>query len=213
MRRKVGTVLQWGRLAPLALWASAVISGCNPAVQATRQVELPPTTVVLAGGCYWGVQSVFRHVQGVKTVTAGYAIPVPSSAGAGHDAAAEAVRLVYDSTRISYRQILDIFFSVVHDPTEVDRQGPDVGAEYRSVVFAGNASQRSIARAYIDSLSGARRLSRPIVTEITGLGSFQVVDQSQQDYAEKHPTDAYIVINDVPKVEALRRQFPALYKG
>lgn len=185
--------------------AGFFLASCGGAPPTPPAVELPPTTVVLAGGCYWGVQSVFRHVRGVIADTAGYAIPEQG-------AAAEAVRLVYDSTRISYRQILDIFFSVVHDPTEVDRQGPDVGAEYRSVVFAGNASQRGIARTYIDSLGAAHAFPRPIATEITGLSAFQVVDPSQQDYAEKHPTDGYIVTNDVPKLDALRRRFPALYK-
>ncbi|MGB7212213.1 MAG: peptide-methionine (S)-S-oxide reductase [Gemmatimonadales bacterium] len=189
--------------------AGLLAIACGGPARTVPPADLPPTTVVLAGGCYWGVQSVFRHVRGVTTVTAGYAIPAP---GVGRSEAAEAVRLVYDSTRISYRQILDIFFAVVHDPTEVDRQGPDVGPEYRSVVFAGNASQRSMARTYIDSLSASHRFARPIMTDIVGLSAFQVVDQSQQDYALKHPTDAYIVTNDVPKLAALHQQFPALYK-
>ncbi|MGH7532127.1 MAG: peptide-methionine (S)-S-oxide reductase [Gemmatimonadales bacterium] len=205
MQRQVGMAVRWGRTVALALLASVIVQGCSSAAQAAQQADLPSTTVVLAGGCYWGVQSVFRHVRGIIADTAGYAVP-------GHGEPAEAVRLVYDSTRISYRQVLDIFFSVVHDPTEVDRQGPDVGAEYRSVVFAGNASQQSIARAYIDSLGASHRYSRPIATEITGLHAFRVVGPDQQDYAEKNSTDAYIVTNDVPKVAALRRQFPALYK-
>ncbi|MGH7589896.1 MAG: peptide-methionine (S)-S-oxide reductase [Gemmatimonadales bacterium] len=205
MQWQVRTASRWGRPVVLALLTGVVAQGCSSAAQAARQAELPSTTVVLAGGCYWGVQSVFRHVRGIIADTAGYAVPA-------HGEAAEAVRLVYDSTRISYRQILGIFFSVVHDPTEVGRQGPDVGAEYRSVVFAGNDRQRSIAKAYIDSLSAAHSFPRPIVTEITGLSAFHVVDQSQQDYAEKHPTDAYIVTNDVPKIKALHQQLPALYK-
>lgn len=171
----------------------------------------PSEIVVLAGGCYWGVQSVFRHVRGVREVTAGYAIPAPTAAGDA-PAPAEAVRLTYDPSQISYRQILELFFSLVHDPTQLDRQGPDVGAEYRSVVFVAGAAGRGLARAYIDSLTAARAFSRPIVTEIAALQSFQVVDESQQDYALKHPADPYIVTNDVPKVEALRRRFPRLYR-
>ncbi|MFI5234576.1 MAG: peptide-methionine (S)-S-oxide reductase MsrA [Gemmatimonadales bacterium] len=171
----------------------------------------PSAVVVLAGGCYWGVQSVFRHVRGVTGVTAGYAIPAPAAPGGA--APAEAVRLVYDPSRISYRQLLDLFFTIVHDPTQLDRQGPDVGAEYRSVVFVDGEGQRQVVRAYIDSLTSARVFPRPIVTEIATLQSFQVVDESQQDYAVKHPADPYIVINDVPKVEALRRRFPRLFRN
>jgi peptide-methionine (S)-S-oxide reductase len=167
--------------------------------------------VVLAGGCYWGVESVFRHVSGVRSATSGFAVPVPA-AGAGPAGYAEAVRIVYDPSKLSYRQILEVFFSVVHDPTEVDRQGPDVGPQYRSIVFVAGDSERTLARAYIDSLSAARTFPKPIVTEIAELRSFRVVDDSQQDYAARHPTDPYIVINDVPKLEALRRRFPRLFR-
>ena len=162
---------------------------------------------VLAGGCYWGVESVFRHVRGVRSATSGYATPVPS-AGAPSAGHAEAVRIVYDPSQLAYRQILDVFFSVVHDPTQVNRQGPDVGEEYRSIVFVASDRERDVVRAYIDSLSAARVFPRPIVTEIAALRSFEAVDASQQNYAARHPTDPYIVVNDVPKLEALRRRFP-----
>jgi peptide-methionine (S)-S-oxide reductase len=167
--------------------------------------------VVLAGGCYWGTESVFRHVRGVTSVTSGFAIPATPD-GARFEAPAEAVRLTYDPTRITYRQLLDVFFSVAHDPTQVNRQGPDVGAEYRSVVFVDGDGERGVVRRYIDSLSAARVYPRPIATQIAALQSFQDADFSQQDYAARHPTDPYIVINDVPKVAALKRRFPQLYR-
>lgn len=169
------------------------------------------SVAVLAGGCYWGVESVFRHVRGIESVTSGYALPVTAE-GSRFAGPAEAVRIEYDTSRISYRQLLDIFFSVVHDPTQLNRQGPDVGPSYRSIVFASSGQQRGMARSYIDSLSAARVFPRPIVTEISALRSFQPADASQQDYAARHPHSPYIVINDVPKVKALKKRFPALYR-
>lgn len=170
----------------------------------------PRAAVVLAGGCYWGVESVFDHVRGVISATSGYATPAP--VGGAHAAPnAEAVRLVYDPALLPYREILRIFFTVVHDPTQLNRQGPDVGAEYRSIVFAGNDHERRLVHAYIDSLSAAHSYPRPIVTEIAALGSFAAVPESQQHYAAKNPTDPYIVVNDEPKLAALHRRFPTLY--
>ncbi|HEY4218716.1 MAG TPA: peptide-methionine (S)-S-oxide reductase MsrA [Gemmatimonadaceae bacterium] len=167
--------------------------------------------VVLAGGCYWGVESVFRHVRGVRFVTSGFATPAADK-GQATTAPAEAVRLEFDPSQISYRQILDIFFSVVHDPTQLNRQGPDVGAEYRSLVFVNDAAPRAMVRSYIDSLTSARVYPHPIVTQIVALQSFHAVDEPQQNYAEKHPTDRYIVINDAPKLRALEQRFPRLYR-
>lgn len=166
---------------------------------------------VLAGGCYWGVESVFDHVRGIRSVTSGYAIPITAE-GDRFEGAAEAVRIEYDTSVVSYRQLLDIFFSVVHDPTQLNRQGPDVGPSYRSIVFADGDQQRGVVRAYIDSLGGARVYPRPIVTRIAALQSFEPADPSQQHYAERHPYAPYIVINDVPKVKALKKRFPALYR-
>lgn len=164
-------------------------------------------TVVLAGGCYWGTESVFRHVRGVVSVTSGFGIP----AGATDRQRAEAVRVTYDPARLTFHEILAVFFTVAHDPTQLDRQGPDVGAEYRSLVFAAGR-RRAEVRAYIDSLTAARAFARPIVTSIAALGAFHAVDASQQNYAERHPTDPYIVTNDHPKIAALRRRFPRLYR-
>ena len=192
----------------LLLLVAALAAADVSAVGAVPRHARPLATVVLAGGCYWGTESVFRHVRGVVSVTSGYGIPAGESA-AQH---VESVRIVYDPSRLSFHDILTVFFTVAHDPTQLDRQGPDVGAEYRSVVFAAGPERRAV-RAYIDSLTAAHTYPRRIVTEVDALGSFQVVDASQQNYAEKHPTDPYIVINDKPKLVALQRRFPRLYRG
>jgi peptide-methionine (S)-S-oxide reductase len=172
----------------------------------------PRAVAVLAGGCCWGVESVFRHVRGVESATSGYSYPVPG-AGVRSTARVESVRIVYDPSRLSYRRILDVFFSVVQDPTELDRQGPDVGTDYRSIVFVNDDSGRAVVRAYVDSLTAAHVFPRPIVTEIDALRAFEPVVASQQDYAAKHPDNPYIVANDVPKLAALRQRFPGLYRG
>ncbi len=195
----------------LVVLTGAVIAGRRRAAAGVPGVAPSSAEAVLAGGCYWGVESVFQHVRGVKSAISGYALPA-TAAGTAAEGPVEAVRISYNPSQISYRQILDVFFSVVHDPTELNRQGPDVGSEYRSVVFVDSDGQRRVVRAYIDSLSAARVFPRRIVTEIAALQSFRVVDDSQQDYAARHPTDPYIVINDVPKVEALHRRFPRLYR-
>lgn len=173
----------------------------------------PPASpeIVLAGGCYWGVESVYRHVRGVQTAVSGFATPAATT-GTAAAAPVEAVRIRYDSTQLAFRQILDIFFSVAHDPTQRDRQGPDEGAEYRSLVFVTDSHERRAVRAYIDSLRAAHVFARPIVTEIAALLSFQSVAPSQQDYAARNQTDPYIVRYDVPRLEALQRRFPKLYR-
>lgn len=194
----------------LALAASVAAGPITGAAAAQSKPVPHSATVVLAGGCYWGVESVFRHVRGMQSVVSGFATPT-ADGKAGAPAPAEAVRLTYDPSQISYHQILDVFFSVVHDPTQLNRQGPDVGAEYRSLVFAGDAAERGAARSYLDSLTSAHVYPRPIVTQIVALQSFHAVDESQQDYAAKHPTAPYIVINDAPKLRALARRYPRLY--
>jgi peptide-methionine (S)-S-oxide reductase len=191
--------------------ACVLMAPGRPAVAQVSRGAPARAVTVLAGGCYWGVESVFRHVRGVVSATSGYALP--RTPGSSLVQRAEAVRVVYDPSQISYRQILDVFFSVAHDPTQVDRQGPDVGPEYRSVVFVDGDREHRVVRAYIDSLSAARVFPRPIVTEIAALRGFQVVEESQQNYAARHPTDPYIVANDAPKLEALRQRFPRLYRN
>jgi peptide-methionine (S)-S-oxide reductase len=173
-------------------------------------------TMVVAGGCFWGVQAVFQHVKGVVSATSGYAggtartaqYEIVSSGGTGH---AESVKVTYDPSRISYGQLLKVFFSVAHDPTQLNEQGPDVGPQYRSVVFVGDDMQRRIAKGYIDQLTAAKVFSRRIVTDVTPLQAFYEAEAYHQDYFTLHPLDPYIMINDRPKVEALQRQFPELY--
>ncbi len=176
-------------------------------------VASPSSTpvAVLAGGCYWGMQYVFDHVRGVKSVTSGFAIPVTEQGGR-FEGAAEAIRIEYDSTAVSYPQLLDIYFTVAHDPTQLNRQGPEVGPNYRSIVFPGSDVQRGLVRAYIDSLGAAHVYERPIVTKVAALQSFEAAEPSEQHYAERHPHSPYILINDVPKVRALKKRFPALYR-
>jgi peptide-methionine (S)-S-oxide reductase len=165
-------------------------------------------TVVLAGGCFWGVEAVFEHLRGVKSVTSGYATPD----GNGRKGFAEAVRIVYDPAQIRYAQLLEVFFLVAHDPTQVDRQGPDVGPRYRSIVFVADEGERRIVGGYLDSLRTHGTFPTPIATEIAALRSFRIAEDFHQDYAEHHPQAAYVVVNDLPKLAALRRRFPALYR-
>lgn len=207
-----------GQMLPLRWWAALLLipAGTRTALHpAASQTGLPTVRMsaeaVLAGGCYWGVESVFRHVRGITSLTSGFAVPA-SASGAAPTTPVEAVRLEYDPSRISYRKILDVFFSVVHDPTQLDRQGPDVGAEYRSMVFVDGDAQRALVRGYIDSLTAARVFPGKIVTGVAALRTFNVVDASQQNYAERHANDAYIVKYDAPKLVALQHRFPDLFK-
>jgi peptide-methionine (S)-S-oxide reductase len=173
-------------------------------------------TAVFAGGCFWGIEAVFEHVRGVKSAVSGYAggaAPSPSyeevsSGSTGH---AESVRVVYDPSQVTYGQLLRVFFSVAHDPTQLNRQGPDVGTQYRSAIFYVNDSQKRIATAYIDQLTGAKAFRRPIVTEVSALRKFNVAEAYHQEYAALHPYQPYIVINDAPKVASLRRELAELY--
>ena len=173
-------------------------------------------TVVLAGGCFWGIQAVFEHVKGVSSATAGYSGGDPATAqyetvSTGTTGHAESVRVVYDPARISFGQLLKVFFSVAHDPTELDRQGPDEGTQYRSVIFAAGEDQRRIAQAYIDQLNRARVFPRPVVTRVVALQGFYPAESYHQDYAERHPNEPYIAINDLPKLEHLKQMLPELY--
>jgi peptide-methionine (S)-S-oxide reductase len=178
-----------------------------------------PTTdrfAVFAGGCFWGIEAVFEHVKGVKKVTSGYSGGTAATAhydivSEGRTGHAESVQVVYDPSQISYGQLLQIFFSV-HDPTQVNRQGPDVGTQYRSAIFFAGPDQQRIARAYIDQLNKARAFSKPIATAVDSLDVFYPAETYHQDYAAHHPNDLYIVMNDAPKVERLRQQFSQLYR-
>ncbi|HEV3482837.1 MAG TPA: peptide-methionine (S)-S-oxide reductase MsrA [Candidatus Acidoferrales bacterium] len=190
-------------------------------VDAPRARAAKKETAVFAGGCFWGTQAVFERVKGVLNTAAGYAGGSAATATynqvvtetTGH---AESVEVVYDPSQITYGQLLRIFFSVVHDPTELNRQGPDVGTSYRSAIFYTNDEQKRIATAYIALLDAAKVFPKPIVTELTPLKGFYRAEDYHQDYALKNPTNPYIKICDLPKISALKQQFPELfvdYKG
>ena len=196
--------------------ASATVALPDPLVDESLASTKGTRTAILAGGCFWGIQAVFSHVKGVLDVKAGYAggsadsaqYEIVSSGRTGH---AESVRIKYDPSQITFGQILKVFFSVAHDPTQLNRQGPDTGTQYRSAIFCANAEQKRIAKAYIDQLDQAKLFHRRIVTEVSTESSFYQAEDYHQDYAVHHPNEPYIVINDLPKVANLRKQFPDLY--
>ena len=189
-----------------------------PAVDASRASTPGRETAVFSGGCFWGVQAVFQHVRGVITATSGYSggaaktaqYEIVSTGETGH---AESVQVVYDPSEITYGELLRVFFSVAHDPTQLNRQGPDEGTQYRSVIFYGNDEQKRIAEGYIAQLDQAKVFSRRIVTQVVPLQGFYPAEAYHQNYAALHPNQPYIVFNDAPKVEHLRQVFPDLYTG
>lgn len=196
----------------LAVVASPLpVAGARPA-----PTPSPMATAIFAGGCYWGVESVFRHVRGVTSAVSGFAVPeargssmAPVRPAPGY---VEAVRVQYDPAQVSYQELLQVFFLVAHDPTQVGHQGPDVGAEYRSVVFIADSVQGRAVRAYLDRLAAERAFPAPIVTELAALKHFTEAEPDQQNYAATHERDVYIVTNDAPKLVELKRRYPRLYK-
>jgi len=194
------------------LLIASILAASGPAAAAPRA-----ETAVLAGGCFWGMESVFEHVKGVKEVVSGYAgggvndanYDAVSSEQTGH---AEAVRITYDPGAISYAQLLQIYFTVAHDPTQVNRQSPDVGPSYRSAIFPQSPAQERFARAFIARLNGTHVFKAPIATKIES-GGFYPAEAYHQDFARKHPYYPYILVNDRPKVTALQKRFPSLYKA
>jgi peptide-methionine (S)-S-oxide reductase len=174
-------------------------------------------TAVFAGGCFWGTQSVFERVKGVLNTTAGYsggsaATATYAQVGQENTGHAESVKVVFDPSKITYGQLLRIFFSVVHDPTQLNRQGPDVGESYRSVIFYANDEQQKISKDYIAQLDAAKVFPKPIVTQVVPLKGFYDAEAYHQDYALHNPNNPYILVCDRPKVEALKQQFPELFK-
>lgn len=175
-------------------------------------------TAVFAGGCFWGVEAVFEHVKGVKDARSGYAGGSKGTANYddvsnGTTKHAEAVEIKFDPAIVSYEQLLLVFFSVVHNPTELNRQGPDTGAQYRSAVFFTSAEQQKLTLSAIAELTSAKVFSKKIVTQVVPLTMFYAAEDYHQDFMKKNPDHEYIVAHDVPKVEALKKQFPALYKA
>lgn len=188
----------------------------DPSTDIQRSGAVDHQTAVFAGGCFWGVEGVFEHVKGVSKVVSGYAGGQGNTANygqvsSGRTGHAEAVRITYDPARISYGQLLQVFFSVAHNPTELNRQGPDTGTQYRSAIFYANADQKRVADAYIAQLKAARVFTQPIVTQLTSLKVFYDAEAYHQDYLAAHPNQPYIVMHDQPKIDHLKRQFPALY--
>jgi peptide-methionine (S)-S-oxide reductase len=199
------------------LWGGAfAVPLPDPTVDLPKAAAKGQATAVFAGGCFWGVDAVFKHVKGVTSVSSGYAGGASKTAhyelvGTGATGHAESVQVVYDPSQITYGQLLRVFFSVAHDPTELNRQGPDVGTQYRSAIFYADPDQQRVAKAYIAQLQGAKSFSQPIVTELAPLNAFYAAEDYHQDYLARHPENMYIVINDLPKLAQLRKQFPDLY--
>ncbi len=210
------TALTVALAVPLLALASlfAPAAGSDPAPQAVAGSR----TAVLAGGCFWGMEAVFENLKGVSSVVAGFAggsadtaqYETVSTGSTGH---AESVKITYDPKQISYEQLLDVFFTVAHDPTELNRQGPDDGTQYRSAIFYADDSQRTEAEKVIRALTAARAFPAPIVTQVVPLRGFYAAEAYHQHFAQLHPNYPYIVINDAPKLVVLRQRFPQLVKA
>jgi peptide-methionine (S)-S-oxide reductase len=198
-----------------ALAAVATVS--VKAAESPSQSAGTQQTAVFAGGCFWGVDAVFKHVKGVDRVLSGYAGGEASTAqyetvSTGTTGHAESVEVTYDPSQVSYNDLLKVFFYAAHDPTELNQQGPDEGTQYRSAIFYTNADQKKAADAYIAQLDRAKAFPQPIVTQVVPLKSFYPAEAYHQDYLARHPDNPYIVINDLPKLELLQQKFPQLYK-
>ena len=194
--------------------AAAVLPA--PAVD-ERSAGVHQASTVLAGGCFWGVQAVFQHIKGVKTVVSGYAggeinAPTYQLVSSGMTGHAEAVRITYDPTLVSYGTLLKVFFSVVHDPTQLNRQGPDRGTQYRSAIFYEGDEQRRVAESYVAQLTAAKAFDSPIVTQVAPLAGFHAAEDYHQNYATSHPYEPYILMNDAPKIRLLEKSEPQLWR-
>ncbi|WP_179403163.1 peptide-methionine (S)-S-oxide reductase MsrA [Burkholderia guangdongensis] len=217
------------RLVAIAAVAAAAFGYQHAADSAEPMTAVPAPTLdetpaalhseiaVFAGGCFWGMQGVFEHVAGVKQVTAGYAGGVAATAhyemvGTGLTGHAESVRIVYDPAQVTYGRLLQIFFSVAHNPTELNFQGPDEGTQYRSAIFPTSQQQQAIASAYIAQIGRAHVFAAPVVTRVETFHGFYPAENYHQNYLELHPDAPYIVVNDLPKIVGLKRMFPALYR-
>jgi peptide-methionine (S)-S-oxide reductase len=225
-----GTAPMGSLLGMLLLPFALVLLWQVPALAAETATVIPPPTIdesgrpsagtetaALAGGCFWGVQAVFQHVIGVSQAVSGYSGGSKDTAqyeivGSGRTGHAESVEIVFDPSVITYGRILQIFFSVAHNPTELNRQGPDVGTQYRSAIFVRDATQRRLAEGYIVQLDEAAVFRSPIATQVSALEAFYPAEAYHQDYATLHPDNPYIAYNDLPKIEDLKRTFPALYR-
>ena len=202
----------------LAMLAAGSVGAALPDYSGDQpKASTAEATAVFAGGCFWGVDAVFKHTKGVSNVVSGYAggsaatakYPIVGTGMTGH---AESVQVTYDPAKISYGELLKIFFQVAHDPTQLNRQGPDTGSQYRSAIFYVDAEQKAIAQRYIDQLNQSKAFPKPIVTQVAALDKFYPAEAYHQDYLARHPNEPYIVYNDMPKLEQLKRDFPGRYK-
>src|SRR5579871_1547903 len=203
----------------VAFPSQSLAAAAVPAPTMDAQLASAPgqETVVFSGGCFWGVQAVFQHVKGVISAVSGYAGGEAKTAeyetvSEGHTGHAESVKVVFDPSQVTYGQLLHVFFSVAHDPTELNRQGPDEGTQYRSVVFFSTPEQERITRAYIEQLDKAHAFKHSIVTRVLPLQAFYPAEAYHQNYATIHPDSMYIRLNDAPKVENLKKEFAAIYR-
>jgi len=221
MMRVLSLVLLVGALSVEACGSEEAVKIPAPAFDQPLSVKtgVPGNlqTAVVAGGCFWGVQGVYQHLKGVKSVLSGYAGGDGSSAdyesvSAGDSGHAESVQIVYDPAQVTYGQILQVFFSVAHDPTQLNRQGPDEGPQYRSAIFFNNPEQKTVAEAYIRQLSDAKVLPRRIVTTVVTLDGFYPAEPEHQDFIRRNPWNPYVLANDRPKLELLKKEFPELLK-
>jgi peptide-methionine (S)-S-oxide reductase len=222
------TLYTWRRTL-LALTAAGIIGQCSafsfgaeeavliapPALDETTQAH--SETAVFAGGCFWGVQGVFQHVKGVKNAVSGYAGGAANTAqyervSNGNTGHAESVEVTFDPAQVSYGTLLQIYFSVAHNPTELNRQGPDSGTQYRSAIFTQSSEQQRVAQAYIAQLDAAHSFNKPIVTKLETYNGFYPAEEEHQDFLTEHPTYPYIVINDLPKVAQLKQLYPDRYQ-
>jgi peptide-methionine (S)-S-oxide reductase len=225
--RSIGRAFTWLVLIASVVWWGVRVTSGHPAeprgafpaptVDAKLAEQRTVETAVLAGGCFWGVEGVFHHVNGVKSATSGYSggtvenpyYELVSSGSTGH---AESVQIKYDPSQISYGKLLMIFFSVAHDPTQKDRQGPDIGTQYRSVIFYTNAEQKKIAEAYIGQINDAKVYERAIATQVVPFAAFYQAEDYHQDYLTRHLDNPYIQFNDLPKIGRLKQSYPELYR-
>jgi peptide-methionine (S)-S-oxide reductase len=212
----IGSVVWWGVRLTSGHPAEPKGAFPVPAIDAKLAEQRTVETAVFAGGCFWGVQGLFQHVKGVKSATSGYSggtvenpyYELVSSGSTGH---AESVQIKYDPSQITYGKLLMIFFSVAHDPTQMDRQGPDIGTQYRSAIFYTSAEQKKIAEAYIGQINNAKVYDRAIATQVVPFAAFYRAEDYHQDYLTRHPDDPYIQFNDQPKIGRLKQSYPNLY--
>jgi peptide-methionine (S)-S-oxide reductase len=212
----IGRTLRQGLLVTTLAWLMLPVARTVRAPRFHSNAPASADTAVFAGGCFWGIEGVFEHLKGIRSAVAGYAggttvAPSYEQVSTGATGHAESVQVIYDPGIISYAQLLQVFFTVAHDPTELNRQGPDEGTQYRSMVFYRNAAQQHAVATYVAELARSRTYSGPIVTQIVPLKVFYPAEAHHQHYMALHPSAPYIVYNDAPKVERLKREFPAWY--